>query len=138
MPIHTCNAGTDYIVNTLNNSSRTFTVTFLPKQNKSNEHVIQMVDDNILENKEYFIIRIHAIRFIGGAATRFTISSEANRSFAVVVIQDDDSEFRNKGCIIFVHVACYAFNAFCSCKSKVDGIRAHYYRRARSDRGTFW
>ena len=110
-------AGTDYIVNSSNTSSRIFTVAFLPKQDKSNEHAIQIAVDNILENKEYFIIRIHAIRFIGGAATRFTISSEANRSFAVVVIQDDDSEFRNKGCIIFVHVARYAFNAFCSCKS---------------------
>ena len=110
-------AGTDYIVNTLNTSSRIFTVTFQPKQDKSNEHVILIADDNILENKEYFIIRIYAIRFIEGAATRFTISSEANRSFAVVVIQDDDSEFRSKGCTIFVRVACYAFNAFCSCKS---------------------
>ena len=66
--------------------------------------MILIADDNILENKEYFIIRIHAIRFIRGAAASFTLSSEANRSFAIVVIQDDDSEFRSKGCTIFANV----------------------------------
>ena len=89
-PLH---SGRDYVVNLQNLSSRTFTVTFQPKQLNATEHVIQISDDNIFEDKEHFLLRIHALRFIGEASKRFTAQPGITSSFAEVAIKDDDSEF---------------------------------------------
>ena len=90
-PLH---SGSDYIVNSENPSSRTFTVTFQPKQLNATEHVIVIGDDDIFEDKEHFRLQIHALRFIGGAANRFRAQPGVTNSFAEVVIKDNDSEFR--------------------------------------------
>ena len=89
-PLHT---GSDYLVNLQNPLSRTFTITFQPKQLKSTEHVILISDDDIFEDKEHFRLRIRALRFIGGAANRFRAQPGVNSSFAEIAIKDNDSEF---------------------------------------------
>ena len=91
-PMHT---GRDYIVNLQNPSSRTFTITFQPKQLNLTEHVISISDDDIFEDKEHFRLRIQALRFIGGAANRFRVQPGVTSSFAEVAIADDDCECRN-------------------------------------------
>ena len=48
--------GTDYLVNSQNPSSRTFTVTFQPKQANSTENMIELADDGILEGTETFLL----------------------------------------------------------------------------------
>ena len=89
----TLHSGSDFIVNIHNSSSRTFTVTFQPKQLNVIEHVILIGDDDIFEDKEHFRLRIHALRFIGGAANRLRAQPGVNSSFAEVAIKDNDSEF---------------------------------------------
>ena len=88
-PLHT---GIDYIVNLQNPSSRTFTITFQPKQLNLTEHVILISDDGIFEDKEHFRLRIHALRFVGEAAKHFRAQPGVNSSFAEVVIKDNDGE----------------------------------------------
>ena len=89
-PLH---SGSDYVVNLQNPSSRTFTVTFHPKQLNATEHVISIADDDIFEDKENFRLRIHALRFIGEAGKRFRAQPGITSSFAEVAIKDDDGEF---------------------------------------------
>ena len=86
-------SGSDYIVNIQNPPSRTFTVTFQPKQLNATEHAIQISDDPIFEDKEHFRLRIHALRFIGGEANRFRVQPGVTSSFAEVAIKDNDGEF---------------------------------------------
>ena len=86
-------SGNDYIVGIQNPSSRTFTVTFQPKQLNATEHVILISDDAIFEDKEHFRLRIHALRFIGGEANRFRVQPGVTNSFAEVAIKDNDGEF---------------------------------------------
>jgi len=86
-------SGNDYIVDIQNTSSRTFTVTFQPKQLNSTEHVIVIGDDDIFEDKEHFRLRIHALRFIGEAVNRFRAQPGVTNSFAEIAIKDDDGEF---------------------------------------------
>lgn len=88
-------AGTDYVVNTQNTSSRIFTVIFQPKQSNSTEHVIQIAEDVIIEDSEYFRLHIQAVRFMKGAATLFRAHSSANSFFSEVHIADYDGKFRH-------------------------------------------
>ena len=86
-------SGSDYIVNIQNPSSRTFTVTFQPKQLNATEHVILIADDDIFEDKELFRLRIHALRFIGEAANLFRAQPGVTSFFAEIAIKDNDCEF---------------------------------------------
>ena len=84
--------GSDYIVNLQDIASRNFTVTFLSKQATSTEHVIQIADDNTSEGKEYFRLRITAVRPIGQAAQFFIPEPGVNETFVDITIEDDDSK----------------------------------------------
>ena len=97
--------GTDYLVNSQNPSSRTFTVTFLSKQANSTENEIQLADDYIVERNEAFCLRIVAARFIGQAAAIFVAPSTLTNTVANVIIENDDCKFMNTPCII-----CYLYN----------------------------
>ena len=89
-PLH---SGSDYVVNIQNPLSRTFTVTFQPKQLNATEHVIPISEDDIFEDKEHFRLQIHALRFIGEAANLFRAQPGVTNSFAEVAIKDNDCEF---------------------------------------------
>ena len=73
---------------------RTFTVNFLPKQANSTEHVIELADDPIFEDTEYFRLRIVDARFSGGAAALFKAIDGLNNTVAEITIADDDCELR--------------------------------------------
>ena len=120
-PLHT---GIDYIVNLQNPSSRTFTITFQPKQLNLTEHVISISDDDIFEDKEHFRLRIHALRFIGGAANRFRVQPGVIGSFAEVSVKDNDGEFSIPSFTICALVISH--NVSCSNIGQLDSIRHHY------------
>ena len=84
--------GSDYFVNLQDIASRNFTVTFLSKQANSSEHVIQIVDDNTSEGKEYFRLRITAVRPIGQAAQFFIPEPGVNETFVDITIEDNKSK----------------------------------------------
>ncbi len=88
-------AGSDYIVNVQNISSRTFTVTFQSKQANSTKHQILIADDIIVEGTEEFLLRIDTVRFIGQASVLFRPSDGVSNVVADVFIADDDCEFKN-------------------------------------------
>ena len=92
--------GFDYIVNSQNPSSRTFTVTFQSKQANSTENDIVFANDDIVEGTEAFHLQIVAARFIGEAATIFRAQDGLNNTFADVIIEDNDCKFINTPCII--------------------------------------
>ena len=92
--------GIDYLVNSQNPSSRTFTVTFLPKQANSTENEIVLADDEIVEGTEFFRLRIVATRFIWEAAVIFRAQDGLNNTVANVTIEDNDCKFINTPCII--------------------------------------
>ena len=92
--------GMDYLVNRQNPSSRTFTVTFLPKQANSTENEIVLAADDIVEGTEVFRLRIVAVRFIGEAATIFRAQDGLNNTVADVIIEDNDCKFTNATSII--------------------------------------
>ena len=93
-------AGFDYLTNPQNPSSRIFTVLFQSKQANSTEHVIQIAEDNIFEDREYFRLRIVVVRFTGQAAALFRVQDGLNNTFVDVNIPDNDSKFRNSACMI--------------------------------------
>ena len=93
-------AGSDYVVDLQNVSSRTFTVTFQSKQANSTEHMILISDDMIVEGTEDFLLRIDAVRFTEQASVLFRPSDGLNNIVADVFIADDDCEFKNLACII--------------------------------------
>ena len=93
-------AGTDYIINLQNISSRTFTVTFQSKQANSTEHQILISDDRTVEGTEEFLLRIDSVRFTDQAAIIFRPSNGLNNIVADVIIADDDCEFMNLACSI--------------------------------------
>ena len=93
--------GSDYLVDTQNTLSRTFTVVFQSKQANSSEHVIQIADDKIFEDREYFRLRIVAVRFTGQAAALFRAQDGLTNTFADVNIQDNDCKFWNS---IYMHI----------------------------------
>ncbi|MDA8032035.1 MAG: hypothetical protein MPK62_13110 [Alphaproteobacteria bacterium] len=88
-------AGTDYVVNLQDFASRNFTVTFLSKQANSTEHVIIIADDQIFEGREYFRLRLSAIRPIGQAAQFFIPQTGFENMFVDINIEDDDSKSHN-------------------------------------------
>ena len=99
--MHTCEyfvntlAGSDYIVNLQDFTSKNFTVTFLSKQASSTEHVIHIADDHIFEGREYFRLRLSAIRPIGQAAQFFVPQTGFENTFVDTCIEDDDSKPHN-------------------------------------------
>ena len=95
-------AGTDYIVNLQDFFSRDFTVTFLPKQANSTENVITIADDHVFEGREYFRLRISAVRPIGQAAQFFVAQAGVNNTFVDISIEDDDSKSStSSNCSVF-------------------------------------
>ena len=96
--------GIDYLVNTRNPSSRTFTVVFQSKEANSSEHVILLSDDAIFEGSEYFHLRILAARFNGQTAVIFRAQVGLNNTFADVNIADDDSKLRTSACTICLQI----------------------------------
>ena len=97
---HLIHTGSDYIVNSQNASSRTFTVTFQTKQANSTEIEIQLAGDSIAEGTEAFRLRIVAARFFRQAAAIFRAQDGLTNTAADVIIEDDDCEFMNTPCII--------------------------------------
>ena len=87
-------AGSDYLANTQNASSRIFTVVFLSKQANSTKHVILLSDDPIFEEREYFRLRIIGIRFNEQASLIFRPQDGLTNTFVDVNIEDNDSKFR--------------------------------------------
>ena len=100
MLLHLMHTGSDYLVNSQNPSSRTFTVTFQSMQANSTEHEIQLGDDRIAEGTEAFLLRIVAARFIGEAGRFFRVPPALCNTVADVIIEDDDCKFMNTPCII--------------------------------------
>ena len=84
--------GSDYIVNHQEIASRNFTVTFLSKQSNSTKHVINIADDRFFEGREYFRLRISAVRPIGQAAQFFIPEACVTNTFVEIIIDDDDSK----------------------------------------------
>ena len=117
-------SGSDYIVNIQNASSRTFTVTFQPRQLNLTEHIISISDDAIFEDKEHFRLRIHALRFIGEAANLFRAEPGITSSFAEVAIKDDDGEFSIPSFTMCALVISH--NVSCSNIGQLDSVRPHY------------
>ena len=85
-------AGSDYIARLEDVTSRNFTVTFLSKQANSTEYAINIADDAIFEGREYFRLRISAVRPIGQAAQLFVLQPRENNTFVDISIEDDDSK----------------------------------------------
>ena len=95
----------DYLVNTQNPLSRTFTVVFQSKQANSTEHVIHIADDNIFEGSEAFRLRIVNVRFIGQAAAYFRTEDGVTSTVVDVTIADNDCELGESSCtIIMLHI----------------------------------
>ena len=74
-------------------------MTFLSKQANSTEHVINIADDQIFEGREYFRLRICAIRIIGQAADFYVPQPGFENTFVDVNIEDDDSKSISSSCI---------------------------------------
>ena len=85
-------AGSDYVVDLQAILSRDFTVTFLSKQANSTEHVIYIADDQIFEGREWFRLRISAVRPTGQAEQLFMPQAGVNNVFVDISIVDDDSK----------------------------------------------
>ena len=98
--------GTDYIVNFQDFTSKNFTVTFLSKQANSTEYVIIIADDLWFEGREYFRLRIHAVRPIGQAAQFFVPPAGVNSTFVDISIVDNDSKSHNSFCANCVQNYC--------------------------------
>ncbi len=103
---HLMHTGMDYLVNSQNASSRTFSVTFLSNQANSTENGIQLAADDIVEGTEVFRLRIVAVRFIGGTATIFRAQDGLTNTVADVTIEDNDCKFRNA-----TNIICLQFNS---------------------------
>ena len=116
--------GSDYLVNSQNPSSKTFTVTFQSKQANSSANMIQLADDNIVEGPEAFRLRIVDAQFIGQAAS--ILRAELTNTIVDVTIEDDDCKFMNTPCIIclqtvtrtfnYMHVMLALYPPTCSCR----------------------
>ena len=113
--IHLMHTGTDYLVNSQNPSSRTFTVTFLSKQANSTENVIELAADDIVEGTEVFRLRIVDARFIGEAATIFRAQDGLTNTIADVTIEDDDCKLVNKPLHQLFANSCEEDLCLCTC-----------------------
>ena len=67
-------------------------MTFLSKQANSTEYVITIADDSIFEGREYFRLRLGAIRPIGQAAQFYVPQPGFENTFVDVNIEDDDGK----------------------------------------------
>ena len=85
-------AVSDYIVNLQDFASKNITATFLSKQANSTEHVIHIADDSIFEGREYFRLRISAIRTIGQAEQFIIPQAGVENTLVDISIEDDDSK----------------------------------------------
>ena len=123
---HLMHTGTDYLVNSQNVLSRTFTVTFQSKQANSTENAIQLADDNIVEGTEAFRLRIVAARFIGQAGTIFRAQDGLTNTVAEVIIEDNDCKLMNTTPVSFV---CKQLRGgpmlIYSCRGQLDYLRTH-------------
>ena len=54
--------------------------------------MITIAEDSIFEGREYFRLRINAVRPIGQAAQFFIPQDGANNTFVDISIEDDDSK----------------------------------------------
>ena len=97
LPTH---AGTDYVVNFQDISSQNFTVNFLSKQANSTEQVIIIANDQFFEGREYFRLRISAVRPIGQAAQLYIPQAGVTNSFVDISIENNDSKSSSSSCII--------------------------------------
>lgn len=93
--------GSDYIVNTENPPSRTFTVFFTAKKSNSSEFVLMLTNDSTLEDREYFRIQIIAIRFTGQLGDLFRVQDGVNNTFVDVSIEDNDG--KSFVCQLYIH-----------------------------------
>ena len=116
--------GTDYLVDAENPSSRTFTVSFQPKQQNSTDHVILLADNLIFEGTKYFQLRIVAARPTGQAAVFFRAVDRLNETTVEIAIADNDCEFRISACtIMYLHTV--EDYIFCSHKGQLDNLTIH-------------
>ena len=67
-------------------------MTFLSKQANSTEFAINIVDDEMLEGREYFRLRLSAIRPIGQASDFYVPQAGFENTFVDINIEDDDSK----------------------------------------------
>ena len=109
----------DYLVNTQNPLSRTFTVVFQSKQANSSEHVIQIADDNIFEGSEAFRLRIVNVRFIGQAGAHFRTEDGVNSTVVDVTIADNDCELGESCCTTCCTLinSKRTYNIICACNN---------------------
>ena len=91
-------AGADYIVNTQDTQSTIFTVTFQSKQSLSSAYAIQIVDDQILEGREYFVLRISDVRYFGQLGLVLRTQEALTKTSILVSIEDDDSKSSTSAC----------------------------------------
>ena len=69
--------------------------------------MIQIAEDVIVEDSEYFRLYIQAVRFMKGAATLFRAHSSVNSFFSEVHIADYDGKFRHWGYTnLFIKIRC--------------------------------
>ena len=68
---------------------------FLSRQSNSTEHVINIAADQIYERREYFRLRLSAIRPIGQAEDFYVPQTGFENTFADINIEDDDSKSHN-------------------------------------------
>ena len=85
-------AGTDYVISLQDFNSTNCTVTFLSKQANSTECVINIAVDMIFERREYFRLRVNAVRTIGQAADFYVPQSGFENTFVDINIEDNDSK----------------------------------------------
>ena len=69
-------------------------MTFQSQQADSSEYEIQIADDQILEGREYFRLRIIAVRIFGSLQEIFSVQDGVDRTSVEVGIEDDDSKPR--------------------------------------------
>ena len=65
---------------------------FLAKQANSTDHVINIADDRVFEGREYFRLRLSAIRTIGQAEQFYAPQTGFENTFVDISIEDDDSK----------------------------------------------
>ena len=93
-------------------------MTFVSGQANSTNYAIIITDDSILEGKEYFRLRISAIRPIGQVAQFYIPQAGANNTFVDICIEDDDSKLSSSSLLPVYLIAsnvlllCHAFIYF--------------------------
>ena len=73
---------------------------FQSRHSNSSEHVIKITDDSILEDREYFRLRISAVRFIGQPTMLFRAQDRVTSTFVDVSIEDNDCKSGSATCLL--------------------------------------